>query len=151
MAEATQELLDFAIQVARNLWDDPEAESAAGSALLRAVRTYNGTTSLKGWVSYCVKMSVRDWWRRFHYTSGRMQKTVQHKADVFWLKIKAPKGDEVEEFQEKYPFYWTLLVERFLEKLPVDVIARQRNTTMTAVRSNIEKGIELLREYSISM
>lgn len=145
--EATQELLEFAINIAKKVWNDPEAESAAGNALHKAVLTYDGRISLKGWIAYRVRMEVRDWWRRFHYTSAKMQRTVQHKADAFWLRVRAPDREEVAEFQEQHPFYWTLLVERFIEKLPIDVLAKRRNTTAAVVKANVEKGVELLREY----
>lgn len=138
------ELLKFATNVARRMWDDIEAESAAGNALNRALNTYDGRTSIKGWVSYCVRVEVRDLWRRFHYTSAKMTRTIQHKADVFWLRIGAPDNEEISEFQKQFPFYWTLLVERFIEKLPLDVLARDRSTTVKIVKQNIETGVELL-------
>lgn len=147
---STEELLSFATAVARKVWNDIEAESAAGNALFRALRTYDGKTSVKGWVAYCVKVEVKDWWRRFHYTSGRKTHTLRHKADAFWVKIGAPAQDEVCEFQEDYPFYWTLLVERFVEKLPLDVLATRRGTTIKVVRQNIETGVELLKRYIYS-
>lgn len=143
----TAELLKFATNVARKLWDDIEAESAAGSALERAIRTYDGRTSIKGWVAYCVRVAVRDWWRRFHYTSARMTRTVQHKTDVFWVKIGAPESEEISEFQEQFPFFWTLLVEKYIEKLPLGVLAQRRGTSIKVIKENIETGIQLLQKY----
>ena len=143
----TAKLLKFATNVARKMWDDIEAESAAGNALNRALNTYDGRVSIKGWVAYCVRMEVRDWWRRFHYTSARMQRTVQHESDVFWLKVQAPDQEGVAEFQELFPFYWTLLVERFIEKHPLTTLARNRNTTVKVVKQNLEIGTELLLKY----
>lgn len=145
--EATKELLNFATNVAKGMWDDIEAESAAGIALHRALETYDGRIKLKSWVAYCVRVAVRDWWRRFHYTSAKMQRTVQHKADAFWFRISAPEQEEVIEFQEQFPFYWKLLVERYIEKQPLDVLARDRSTTVAVVKQNIEIGTELLLKH----
>ena len=141
-------LLKFATRVARKVWDDIEAESAAGNALFRALRTYDGRVSIRGWIAYCVRVEVKDWWRRFHYTSAKMTRTVQHQTDAFWLRVDAPEQEEVSAFQEDFPFYWTLLVERFLEKVPLDVLARQRNTTVKVVKQNLDIGVELLKKYA---
>lgn len=147
--ESLAELLKFATNVARRVWNDIEADSAAGNALFRALRTYDGRVSIKGWVAYCVRVEVQGQWRKFHYTSAKMSRSVQHKNDAFWTRINAPERDDVIEFQEKFPFYWILLVEHYVEKVPLCALAHRRNTTTAIVKQNLEAGIRLLSEYLV--
>lgn len=153
MMENVAELLKFATNVAKRVWNDIEAESAAGNALFRALRTYDGRVSIKGWIAYCVRIEVQDHWRRFHYTSGRMKRTVQHKHDEYWLSVEvlsrteSPEEKSTVEFQEQFPYYWTLLVERFVEKVPLCALAHRRGTTIDVVKQNVEAGIRILTEY----
>lgn len=58
MSHDVKALLRFANNVARRISRDPESESAAGNALARALRTYDGRVSIYGWITVCVRREV---------------------------------------------------------------------------------------------
>lgn len=142
--------MELANQVARRMWNDPEGESVAGECLLNAIRSFdpgNGTP-IQAYIMHCVKMGVLDAQRR----KSRRREVL--KDSMYWEEVydfggaaAAPANAErSSDVHRRYCTYsesaellvsqedWTLLVERYIDKIPIDVIARRRNTTVYRAR-----------------
>ena len=130
-----EELLKFAKKIALRMSKDPEVESIAGNALLRALRTYDGRVHLYGWISVCVKMEVRDFWRRHN--------RIKFMPETWWENVY-----EVEEPAtiDMDPYYWQILCEKYLEKWPLDVVARRHGKTVYRIRKDLEAAITAFQE-----
>ena len=117
------ELLHFAKRVAFRASKDPEAESVMHEAVLKAVRAFDPAKQvpLKKWVALVVE---RDVW-----CYGRKQK---RRAECVEPEILADTLIAPEWVPEPdiHPADWQIVYERYVKKLPIDVIARVRLITV---------------------
>lgn len=135
------EALEFAKRVALNIWQDPEAESVAGEALLNAMRTFDETKgNYRQWIARHVKLGVWDFMRRFQArhsetrAEGWWEYLYNDETDYTDIPLPIPRAD------------WELLVEYYLEKVPLDVVAKVRDVSVYRVRKMMEAATEKLLE-----
>src|SRR3954463_10243922 len=123
------ELLPFAVNVAKQYTrDHNEAESIAGWALLRAVRSYNWfkcPDGIKGYVAHCVKMDVFHWQRKVKVRS--VVKATEWIANIAKCEDRYIE-DPLTEFE------WWLLIVKVELKWPYDVVARRSGISVRQVR-----------------
>lgn len=135
-------LLPVAKRVARILYYDPEAESIAGWALLRAIRSYDGTTPLEAYVVHCVRIDVYHYWRKL-----RVRRKTKLQTEEFWetASYKDPPTKDVVLSELE----WKLLHQKYELRWPFDVVARRNQMTVSHLRRVLEEAIDkLLRHVS---
>lgn len=134
--EAISLALAYAKRVAFNMSGDPEMESIAGSAAWRAVRTYRVEKGpLKRWIARCVKTQVWCYWRAM-----KLRRTDQVEPEELEEAI-APAAEE--PLGICY-FDYKMLYEHYIDRLPLDVMARKYDTNKRGVRRMLDTAIERL-------
>lgn len=126
-----KQLADYAMRVARAMSRDPEAESIANEAALRAYRRYDPEMGvpIERWVAICVRHDVWCMWRR---KASRSETT---KAEVWWEAVEAPPQEDILERKRVSDEDWQLLYEVHLEKRFMDVVARDRGISVCELRN----------------
>lgn len=130
-----EKLLAFAKRVAYNMSSDPEMGSIAGIALHRAVSTYDDTRGvpLKRWIARQVKIGVWNYWRRVR------DRHEEHQSEVWWGGVFVMDTPEIQELPIP-AFDWKLLCEYYIEKWPLDVVARRYDTTVYGARKLLRQA-----------
>ena len=121
------------------MWKDPEAESLAGLSLWHAWRTYDGSRGvpLRRWIALCVKQHIWQEWRRVRV---RFEQEPEGGIEV---------AEESPQDAGEYSFAFRLLVEYYLQKWPLDSIARKYQVNVaTAKRLIAEAEAEFRRAMS---
>lgn len=126
------EALIYALRVAKALTRDPEGESLAGLAAWYAYRTFDPTKNVpwRRWVAICVKGHLRDYWK--------------YKRTESWVETTTIAPMDSEPIDELLQTDWQLLVESFIDKWPMDVIARRRGITIYQVKYMIRAAVARL-------
>lgn len=128
--EITSELA-YAVRVAKSMWNDPEAESAAGEALARANATYDGSVPRKRWIALCVRRQVWFEWRKMRDRHSTVTESVDIlDFDTEEIPVQVPRED------------WELLVSHYIEREYIDVIARRMRVSVYKVRLLLERAVE---------
>ena len=150
----------YAQRIARKMSNDPEVDSLAGEAAWRALYTYDLQRGVKlsWWIAHLTKQAVQYYWRR-------LIKLRKHEKlmDALWWEEQSHRGRVSEKKYEGEDNLclrvtededvdvtatdWQLLVESFVLKWPLDVIARERGISIgeaqrirTAAISRLERA-----------
>lgn len=134
-------LLKYAKRVAFKMSQDPEMASIAGSAALRAARSYNGQVPIQRWVALCVKRQVWDYWRR-------NAKRREEQKELGWWTEEICTYDEAKPTAELPQPELQLLTEYYIDKWPLDVLARRHDTTIYGVRKLLKAAEAKLLEIT---
>lgn len=129
MTMSAEDALRYAKRVAcRMMPRDCEAESLAGEAALRALRTYDPgrAVPMERWISICVRTDVWCYWRQ----RSRQSETFH---DEQWWEENEPVAPEVDEVELPCQD-WQILVETYIQRWPIDVVARERGISVYAAR-----------------
>lgn len=123
-----EEAVRFAQRIARKMSKDPEVDSLAGEAAWRALYTYKLEKGVKlsWWIAQLTKQSVQYYWRRMAALRER-----EKLMDELWWKEQTRRDEQLES--DIPDTDWQLLVESFVLKWPIDVIARERGLSEGAV------------------
>jgi hypothetical protein len=127
-----QEMLKYALQVARRMSRDQETESLAGVAAWRAWTTYR--PELGDWrpyVSKFVRLSIQYYWRTRKPVLLEAPELIPAKEDSEQLDI--PMED------------WQLLVESYIDRWPMDVIARRHGVTVYRIKKQLTGALSRLK------
>jgi hypothetical protein len=144
----------YAQKIARKMSKDPEVDSVAGEAAWRALYTYDVKRNVKlsWWIAHLTKQGVQYYWRSLNKLRereklldelwwmeqsdlGRVPRDrgrQQHHYEEDNLAIRLRKDDESLDVDKDT---WQLLVESFILKWPLDVIARERGVSIHAARA----------------
>jgi DNA-directed RNA polymerase specialized sigma24 family protein len=130
-----EETLAYAKRVAFRMSRDPEAESLAGVAAWSAHREFDGTRNVpyKRWIAVCVRMAVYHHWRK------RARRPEETRQDLFWEDVYSL--DEI-DLDSTWTEDFQLLTESFVDRWPLDVIARRHGMTVYAVRKRLAEAKE---------
>lgn len=136
--EQATEMLPFAIRVARKMTWDPEAESIAAIAMLKALRAYDESKGvpLKRWIAYCVKIDVYHYWRKV-----KVRAKVELRSEEWWEagECLASYDDEICE-AELPPILFQMLYDHYVNHWAIDVIARRYGLSIHYARLWIAEG-----------
>jgi DNA-directed RNA polymerase specialized sigma24 family protein len=152
-----EQALKYAKRVAFRMSKDPEVESLAGVAAWRAVRTYNPLLNvpMERWVARCVKTEVWCYWRKLRC------RPITLKDDTWWESVHCVIGAEdappnprlgakrVKPEAEELPIPredHQLLCEYYLDKWPLDVLARRHEVTIPRVKKLLRAAVARLKE-----
>lgn len=143
------EAVSFAQKIARKMSQDPEVDSIAGEAAWRAMYTWDSKRGVKlsWWIAQLTKQSVICYWRRMARLRAK-----EKLRDEFWWRDQAKEGrftDSSSRYDDDNRVYrrpteaevpvnaddWQLLVESFILKWPLDVIARERSVSLSRARA----------------
>jgi DNA-directed RNA polymerase specialized sigma24 family protein len=113
--------MKYAKRVAYKMSRDPEAESYAHSATIRAIDTYRPATNVpfKRWLARCVKIAIWNWWRsiqRRHEDvvgGGIWDVNVIDNIETQSADLPIPRED------------WEFLHSYYIDRWPLDVMARR--------------------------
>lgn len=141
------DLMNFAYRVAHayaRRWD-PEYQSIAHWAMLRAIKSYDETRGvpLKGWVAFRVRRGLQWFWRR--------NKRYKLQSNLFWEELaepaQQPDGEawnclnELSEFDRLVATaYWIdgLTIKQIAERLKQHgVVAKRLGTYMGKLKARI--------------
>lgn len=114
--------------------------SIAGKALWWAIRTFDESKNvpLKRWIARCVKQGVWSYWRQIRVRPDRLA-TDTGLEDV----------PENREHPEDLPISredFKLLIEYYVEKWPLDVVARRYGVGLHTARKMLKAAVSRLRE-----
>lgn len=126
--------LAYAKRIAHNMLKEPiEANSIAGSAAERAIRTYDGRIPIKRWIALCVKRQVWGHWRQ------KARKNECQKADSWWAEAVYIHEEDILEGMDQADIQ--LLSEYYVEKWPLDVVARRHSVSIFRARKMIHAAV----------
>lgn len=114
------EMLPIAVRAARRLWRDPEAESVAGEACIKAIRSFDGRGTLEGHVRYCVRVHIYHTWRKV-----RVRSAVEYTEHLEHVAAVDPPYSESALTAEE----WCILCEKFELRWPFDVVAKRHGVS----------------------
>lgn len=139
-------LLKRGERAATRLSRDPEVESIAGEATLRAIRTYDASKGLAIdiWVVYCVKMDCISYLRQRAHRNEQLRETEWF-AERFAFREEEEPAEELQLQKLVSPEAWQLLQERFVEGWNRRAMARKRGVTVREVDRLLRIAIEDLR------
>ena len=138
----TRELLGLAKRTARRMGADPELESIADEALTYALRGWDPSKGpIEPRVVHMVKQAVICHWRKMSIRIKAGPLPTRHRNESV--------GDDREECivpEEPphdtelvvSPYDWTLLWEHHQQRVPLDVMAKLRHTTVSVVKAAIK-------------
>lgn len=132
--------LAYAQRVVRAMSRNPDAEECVGEVTWAALRSYDAERglTLKQWVCCCIKRAVWDYWRK---EARRKLHFASNCSDVWWERAVK---HEVHSEEIAPPLDWMYLVEHYIDRVPLDVMAKTRNTTVYQVRLVLERALERL-------
>lgn len=145
----------YAQKIARKMSQDPEVDSLAGEAAWRALYTYDQSKNVKlsWWIAQLTKQSVQYYWRRMAKLRER-----EKLMDELWWQEQSNIGRVAETSGRKHAYVdgdnltlrlvtdgeelqydvkredWQLLIESFIQRWPLDVIAREHGVTIGTAR-----------------
>lgn len=116
----------FAQFIARKMSRDPEVDSLAGEAAWRALYTFDKAKNVKltWWIAQLTKQSVLAYWKRLK----RLREQEKFMDELWWEEQAQQQEAESKPILQED---WELLVESFILKYPLDVIARERGLSIT--------------------
>lgn len=148
----------FAQHIARKMSKDPEVDSIAGEAAWRALYTYKIERGVKlsWWIAQLTKQAVQYYWRRI----AKLREREKFMDELWWAEqseagrvsdgtrypednqvLRNPDNDVEIEVNAND---WQLLVESFILRWPIDVIARERGVSVGAIRKQRTAAISRL-------
>jgi DNA-directed RNA polymerase specialized sigma subunit len=115
----------FAQRIARKMSRDPEVDSIAGEAAWRALHSYDikRNVKLSWWIAQLTKQGVIHYWRKL----SKLREREKLKDEIWWAEQALHPRDEESTIKQDD---WQLLVESFVLKWPLDVIARERGLSI---------------------
>lgn len=121
-----EELFAYARRIAFKIWKDADAEDAALAATMRCILTFDPSRNvpIKRWLARLVKQAIIHRWRRLR----RMH--LEPVSEWFMETVVEVPPLDCEESTEDY----VLLYENFVDKWPIDVIARRRGWSIPRTR-----------------
>ena len=129
-----KDLIAYATRVAYSMSKDPEVESIANAAVLRAIRTFSfeGGSSLKRWVARITRQAVWAYWRKLK------QRREVSMSGEWWEDVydKTPEHVELPLEGEEL----RIVVEKHIEKWCIDVIARRHGLTVYRVKQVLREA-----------
>lgn len=142
----------YAQKIARKMSKDPEVDSIAGEAAWKALYTYDLSKGVKlsWWIAQLTKQSVQYYWRKM----AKLRQREKLMDELWWQEqsnigrvssrsVAYPEGDNLtmrltidgEELQYDIKREdWQLLIESFVLRWPLDVIARERGISLNTAR-----------------
>lgn len=142
--------VQMASRLARKITRDPEAMSYAAEAAWRALQTYDPKRcdNKKAWVVYCVKIAVYG----FSRTMSQSRYT-RYSEQLEWLDEETKDTILAECVTVDPPVAcdeFKLLVESFVDGIPVDVLAKRRGWTRYYTRKVIRAATARFQEAMLS-
>lgn len=130
----------YAQCIARKMSNDPEVDSIAGEAAWRALYSYDikKNVKLSWWIAQLTKQAVIHYWRRL-----KKLREQEKLMDEIWWADQYRDDTEIQTI-EIQTTDWQLLVESFILGHPLDVLARDRNISIDAVRRKRKAAISRL-------
>lgn len=109
---------------------DPEVESIANEALLRAAETFDPTQGLtmEQWATFVIRTRVWTWWR----AEAHRRKHVEFAAHA-----EPACEDEAPTEHEVDPNDWALLVAVYVDRQAMWSLAREHGTTEYKMRARV--------------
>jgi hypothetical protein len=116
--ELCAQLLPYAVRVARAMWKDPEAESIAGFATLKGVRSFDPTRNvpIERWIARRVRLSIWYHWRERAKRGPELHDTVWFE-EVYELATIDEHEPDIDLSD------WKMLYEHHVEGCCTDVLA----------------------------
>lgn len=149
--------VDYATRVARNMTRDPEGDSLANLAAWRAMTSFKPEKKvpLKRWIAICVRTHIHYYWRsRARHPEQQFSQVSEEAWESMHiytstgsseLEAKLTAPEEPEELpMTRYD--WQLLYENFVDRIPLDSIAKKRGISLKAARALVQSAIELLEQ-----
>lgn len=125
------ELLPWAMHIARCMTKDPEGQSIAGMATLCAIRSFRSELEvpIERWVALNVRHQIWCHWRKLR--ARPFART--HDTDGLDASCEdEPWEEETLSVEDRI-----LLFEHYVDRWPLDVIARRHCTTIHRIRRQI--------------
>lgn len=152
-------MLRFAINVARRITRDTEGESAAGNALARALRTYDGRVHIHGWITVCVRREVycalrkmyRPRRKEFGDVGAMVTNYYAEDASLFDMlpgREAEPNIDSVTELLDEETTQ--LLYDRYVYEHSYKHMADERGITWYQLRLRLQAAVSRLRQTSLA-
>lgn len=136
--------LPYALRVARCMSRDPEVESIAGVACLKAVRTYNGKIELKRWIARVVRQYIHSYWRK-RKVRARVWQCDPIAADDYCItELAVAVPDDCEAFQIG-ALDRLILTDYYVNKLPLDVVGKKYGMPLYRVRLFLTDAVARVR------
>ena len=147
---SVEEAVRFAQRIARKMSADPEVDSVAGEAAWRAMCSWDSARNVKmsWWIAQLTKQAVIHYWRRL----ARLRAKEKLRDEIWW-QDQAMEG-RIDAYQNRYdddnllhriPKEGTyndipaedfqLLIESYVLRWPLDVIARERGVSLHRARA----------------
>lgn len=119
-----EELYELAIKIATCVWNDDEARSAAGPAMLKAVAAYDPSRGvpLEGFVSFCVRRAAQDALRR---------------RNKYFVQLEPFFWNCLDDVSTGIPAEYPLLVEHYMKRVPITTLAEQRGESKRQCWNNL--------------
>jgi len=144
-----EDAVRFAQKIARKMSQDPEVDSIAGEAAWRAMCSWDQSKNVKlsWWIAQLTKQSVIHYWRKL----ARLRAKEKFRNELWWAeqtklgrvseqKLRLSEDnlilrhpDTESEIELKFDD-WQLLVESYILRWPLDVIARERSISLGEAR-----------------
>lgn len=136
------EAIKMAQSWARTMSTDPEIDSIAGEAAWRALYTFDAkkNVTIKWWVIQLTKQAIIRYWRQIKRLRER-----EKFMDELWWETQLQSSDTETPIANDD---WQLLVESFILKHPIDVIARDHNLSLHEARTRRKAAISRLEAVS---
>lgn len=133
--------VSYATRVAFSIWRDPESESLANIAAWRAYETYReptfiyGSYTEEGWIARITKQHIYAEWKK----RGALKRSDEQ-TDGWWQEVVScvdePIRDPLVSLED-----WKLLCEKYIEKWPIDVIARRNNLRISEAKRRLTDAL----------
>lgn len=138
----------YAQKIARKMSRDPEVDSIAGEAAWKALYTYDASRNVKlsWWIAQLTKQVVIHYWRRMSKLREREKMMDelwwQEQSNIGRIAANATHYEEDNKSNRQTsdeeinisPDDWQLLVESFILRHPLDVIARDHGMSVGQVK-----------------
>jgi DNA-directed RNA polymerase specialized sigma24 family protein len=140
-----KDCVNYAMRVANRMTQDPEGLSLANQAAWRAFRTYDPSLGvpMKRWVARLVKLDIWCYWR-----TRKDCRTREGQLNSDWWMNAYTVLPEESDLPEKLGLSqldWQILVEKFVEEWPYDVVAKMHGCTTSGMKRHIKALVARLR------
>lgn len=134
-----EEAVKFAQRIAYKMCKDPDIDSIAGIAAWKALYSYDKSKNVKlsWWIAQLTKQAVIHFWRR----QTKLREKEQLMEEAWWEKVQEMEEESENNIANED---WQLLVESFILKYPLDVIARDRGVSLSAATKMRKAAISRL-------
>jgi DNA-directed RNA polymerase specialized sigma24 family protein len=141
-----EQMLEHAKKVAFRMSRDPEVESLAGLAAWRAFQTYDATKShWTTWTGRLVKQEVIMYWRHLKYRRETQMSQIKSPTEEYSSFDGCVMDPVIEDSHEKLvDGDWQLLCEYYIDRYPLDVVARRNNMSLHTARKTIAAAVARL-------